>query len=199
VLGNLDQHVRHFEPETMATVLLTMFEPSLERLHLSAAGHPPPVLALPDHPAALLDVPSDHPVGVPGGLRRRTTTINLPPGALLFFYTDGLVERRGTSLDVSLQRLCELVVAGSVDSVCGKVMARLVGGDAPDDDVAILAVRRQDSGEIGPLDFVVVAPPWSLRDIRVVVRRWLAAVGAAPRTVADLLVAIGGAIVSTCG
>jgi hypothetical protein len=38
-----------------------------------------------------------------------------------------------------------------------------------------------------------------LRDIRVVVRRWLAAVGAAPRTVADLLVAIGGAIVNTCG
>jgi anti-sigma regulatory factor (Ser/Thr protein kinase)/putative methionine-R-sulfoxide reductase with GAF domain len=193
VLGRLDQQVQHFEPETMATVLLAMFEPSFERLHLSAAGHLPPVLALPGRPAALLDVPSDHPVGVPGGLRRRATTINLPPGALLCFYTDGLVERRDTSLDASLQRLCELVVAGSVESVCGKVMARLVGGDAPGDDVAILAVRRQDSGEIGPLDLVVAALPWSLRDIRVAVRRWLSAVGAAPRTVADLLVAVGEA------
>jgi anti-sigma regulatory factor (Ser/Thr protein kinase)/putative methionine-R-sulfoxide reductase with GAF domain len=193
VLGRLDQQVQHFEPEMMATVLLAMFEPSLERLHLSSAGHPPPVLALPDHPAVLLDMPSDHPVGVPGGLRRRTTTISLPPGALLCFYTDGLVERRDISLGAGLERLCASVVAGPVDSVCAKVMARLVGRDVPGDDVALVAVRRQDSGDVGPLDLVLPALPWSLRDIRGAVRRWLSAVGAAPRTVADLLVAVGEA------
>ncbi len=193
VLGRLDQSVQHFEPETMATVLLAMFEPSLERLHLSSAAHPPPVLALPDHSAALLDVPSDHPVGVHGGLRRRTTTITLPPGALLCFYTDGLVERQDISLDAGLARLCASVVVGPVDSVCAQVMAQLMGGDPPGDDVAVLAVRRQDSGEIGPLDLVVPALPWSLRDIRVAVRGWLSAVGATPRTVADLLVAVGEA------
>jgi len=193
VLGRLDQQVQHFDPGMMATVLLAMFEPSFERLHLSSAGHPPPVLALPGRPAILLDVPSDHPVGVPGGLRRRGTTINLPPGALLCFYTDGLVESRDTSLDVGLDRLCASVVAGPVESVCAEVMARLVGGDPPGDDVAMLAVRRQDSGEIGPLDLVVPALPWSLRDIRFAVRRWLAAVDAAPRAVADLLVAVGEA------
>jgi hypothetical protein len=150
VLGRLDQQVQHFEPEMMATVLLAMFEPSLERLHLSSAGHPPPVLALPDQPAALLDVPSDHPVGVPGGLRRRATTINVPLGALLCFYTDGLVESRDISLDAGLARLCTSVVAGPAESVCRHVMARLVAGNPPDDDVAVLAVRRQDSGEIGP-------------------------------------------------
>jgi anti-sigma regulatory factor (Ser/Thr protein kinase)/putative methionine-R-sulfoxide reductase with GAF domain len=193
VLGRLDQQVQHFDPETMATVVLAMFEPSFERLHLSSAGHPLPVLALPDHPAALLDVPSDHPIGVPGGMRRRATTITLPPGALLCFYTDGLVERRGASLDAGLERLCASVVADPVDSVCARVMAQLVGHDPPGDDVALLAVRRQDSGEIGPLDLVKPALPWSLRDIRVAVRRWLSAVGAAPRTVADLLIAVGEA------
>jgi anti-sigma regulatory factor (Ser/Thr protein kinase)/putative methionine-R-sulfoxide reductase with GAF domain len=193
VLGRLDQQVQHFEPEMMATVLLAMFEPSLERLHLSSAGHPPPVLALPHQPAALLDVPSDHPVGVPGGLRRRATSITLRPGALLCFYTDGLVESRGTSLEAGLAQLCEAIVAGPVESVCRKVMAQLVGDEPPGDDVAVLAVRRQDSGEIGPLDLVMPALPWSLRDIRVAVRRWLSAVGAAPRTVADLLIAVGEA------
>jgi len=193
VLGRLDQHVQHFEPEMMATVLLAMFEPSFERLHLSSAGHPPPVLALPDQRAALLDVPSDHPVGVPRGLRRRGTTITLPPGALLCLYTDGLVENRDTSLDAGLERLCESVVAGPVDTVCAKVMARLVGDDPPGDDIVMLAVRRQDSGEIGPLDLVVPALPWSLRDIRVAVRRWLSAADAAPRAVADLLIAVGEA------
>ncbi|MGH3779390.1 MAG: tetratricopeptide repeat protein [Pseudonocardiaceae bacterium] len=151
VLDRVDRSVQHFEPEMMATVLLAMFEPSLERLHLSSAGHPPPVLALPDQPSALLDVPSDHPVGVPGGLRRRATTINVPLGALLCFYTDGLVESRDISLDAGLERLCKSVVAGPVESVCGTVMAQLVGGNPPDDDVAVLAVRRQDGGEIGPV------------------------------------------------
>ncbi|HVQ98385.1 MAG TPA: SpoIIE family protein phosphatase, partial [Mycobacterium sp.] len=193
ILGRLDQHVQHFDPETMATVVLAMFEPSLERLHLSSAGHPPPVLALPDHPAALLDMPSDPPIGVRGGLGRRATTITLPPGALLCFYTDGLVERRGSSLDAGLERLCASVMADPVDSVCAKVMAQLVGHDPPGDDVALLAVRRQDSGEIGPFDLVKPALPWSLRDIRLEVRRWLSMVGAAPRTVADLLIAVGEA------
>jgi serine phosphatase RsbU (regulator of sigma subunit)/anti-sigma regulatory factor (Ser/Thr protein kinase) len=193
VLSRLDQHVQHFEPEMMATVLLTMFDPSFERLYLSSAGHPPPVLALPDQPTALLEVPSDHPVGVPGGLRRRTTTVSLPPGALLCFYTDGLVESPSSSLDVGLERLCESVQAGPVDSLCRQVMARLVGDDVPGDDIAVLAVRRQDSGDVAPLDLVVPALPWSLRDIRLAVRRWLSAVGAAPRAVADLLVAVGEA------
>lgn len=193
VLSRLDQHVQHFEPEMMATVLLTMFEPSFERLYVSSAGHPPPVLALPDQPTVLVEVPSDHPVGVPGGLQRRTTTVNLPPGALLCFYTDGLVESPSSSLDIGLERLRESVEAGPVDSLCRKVMARLVGDDAPGDDIAVLAVRRQDSGDVAPLDLVVPALPWSLRDIRVAVRRWLSAVGAAPRPVADLLVAVGEA------
>jgi serine phosphatase RsbU (regulator of sigma subunit)/anti-sigma regulatory factor (Ser/Thr protein kinase) len=193
VLGRLDQYVQHFEPEMMATVLLAMFEPSFERLHLSSAGHPPPVLALPDRPSTLLDVPSDHPVGVPGGLRRRATTVTMPLGALLCFYTDGLVESRDTTLETGLEQLCESIMAGPVDLVCSKIMARLIGDVSPGDDVAVLAVRRQDSGEIGPLDLVVPALPWSLRDIRVAVRRWLAAVGAAPSAIADLLVAVGEA------
>jgi anti-sigma regulatory factor (Ser/Thr protein kinase) len=176
-----------------ATVLLAMFEPSFERLHLSSAGHPPPVLALPDHPAVVVDVLSDHPVGVRGGPRRRTTTVHMPPGALLCFYTDGLVESRDAPRNAGLARLCDSIMANPVEAVCAKVMARLVGSDPPDDDVAVLAVRRQDSGEIGPLDLALPASPWSLRDIRLAVRRWLSAVGAAPRTIADLLIAVDAA------
>ncbi|MCA1834955.1 MAG: SpoIIE family protein phosphatase [Actinobacteria bacterium] len=193
ILGRLDQQVQHFEPETMATVLLAMFEPSFGRLHLSSAGHPPPLLALHDQPAAMLDVPCDQPIGVVGGLRRRATAITLPPGGLICFYTDGVVDNRGVSLDVGLERLRKLVEAGPVDALCRKVVAQLVDVELPGDDAAVLAVRRQDSGEVGPLDLVLPALPWSLRDIRLAVRRWLSAVGASPRAVADLLVAIGEA------
>jgi hypothetical protein len=63
------------------------------------------------------------------------------------------------------------VLASPVATLCRTLMARFVGAEAPDDDVAVLAVRRQDSGEVGPLDLVLPALPWSLRDIRLAVRR----------------------------
>jgi anti-sigma regulatory factor (Ser/Thr protein kinase)/putative methionine-R-sulfoxide reductase with GAF domain len=191
VLGRLDLQVQHFDQQGMvATVQLAVFEPSLRRLQLSSAGHLPPVLAVAGQPAALLEVPTDPPVGVTGEQRRRATTIDVPPGASLCFYTDGLVERRDTSLDVGLKRLCEAVVAGPVESVCISVMGQLIGDNPPGDDVALLAMRRQHSGEIGTLDLVMQAQPWSLKNVRDAMRRWLSSVGAGPRVVADLLIAV---------
>lgn len=193
VLNRLDQQAQQFNYDAMATVQLAIFEPPFRRMRLSSAGHPPPVLALPDQPAALVEVPSDHPVGVRSGLRRRVTTVDVPPGALLCFYTDGLVERPDTPLDVGLKRLCEAILAGPVESVCMTIMSQLIGGDPPGDDVAVLVLRHEDSGEIGPLDVVVPAQPQSLQRIRFEMRRWLLAVDAPPRVVANLLVAVGEA------
>jgi anti-sigma regulatory factor (Ser/Thr protein kinase)/putative methionine-R-sulfoxide reductase with GAF domain len=193
VLDRLDQQALHFNYDAMATVQLAVFEPSFERMHLSSAGHPPPVLAVPGQPAAVVDMPNDHPVGVCGGLRRRVTTVNVPPGALLCFYTDGLVERRDASLEVGLKRLYETIDAGPVESVCSNVMGQLIGDDPPGDDVAVLVLRRADSREVGPLDLVVQAQPPSLQRIRFEMRRWLLVADAQPRVVAHLLVAVGEA------
>ncbi len=147
VLDRLDQQVQHFDPHKMlATVQLAMLEPSLERMQLSSAGHLPPVLALPGQSAALVDVQGDPPVGVPSKRRRRVTTVELPPGAVICFYTDGLVERRGVVLDVGLERLCRAVAAGPVELVLANVMGQLIGDSPPGDDVAVLALRHQHSG-----------------------------------------------------
>lgn len=154
-LSRLNQQVRHFEgPRMIATVQLAMWEPSLKRLHLSSAGHLPLVLAVPDGPTSIVDAPSDPPLGVSGGLRRRSTTIDVPAGALLCFYTDGLVERRTTSLDVGLMRLCDAVVARPVESVSASIMGKLVGDDPPDDDIALLVLRRHHITEINPWELV---------------------------------------------
>jgi hypothetical protein len=69
--------------------------------------------------------------------------VDLPEGALLFCYTDGLVERRETSLDDRLRRLCAAVEAGAPETVCTTVMGDLVGTDTPVDDVTAVAVRRR--------------------------------------------------------
>lgn len=142
VVQKLDRKVQHFEPDITATVLYALVEPSSERIHLSSAGHPAPVLAVPGAASRVLDVPADPLLGVGTLPARRTTVVNLPEGALVFFYTDGLVERREVHLGDRLRRLCESVVAGAPEAVCTTVMGDLVGEDTPDDDITVVAVRR---------------------------------------------------------
>jgi anti-sigma regulatory factor (Ser/Thr protein kinase) len=72
-------------------------------------------------------------------------------------------------------------------------MGRLIGDEPPADDIAVLVMRRQHIREIGPLELVLPAQPWSLKNIRDASRPWLSAVGASSRAVADLLIAIGEA------
>jgi sigma-B regulation protein RsbU (phosphoserine phosphatase) len=129
----------------MATVMLALVEPSLERIHVSLAGHPAPVLStVGGGPGAYLRIPIDPALGACPSSRRRSTAVHLPPGAVVAFYTDGLVERRSLSLDARLQRLCDTVTAGPVEEVCRTVMAALVGPERPSDDVALLTIRRLD-------------------------------------------------------
>jgi serine phosphatase RsbU (regulator of sigma subunit) len=159
-LTRFNQQVQHFDrPRMMATAQLAMLEPSFERLHVSSAGHLPPVLALAGEQASLVEVRNDPPVGVSSRGPRRSTTIAFPEGALLCFYTDGLVERRAVPLDVGLKDLCAAVVAGPVESVCTRIMGRLVGDNPPADDIAVLVLRRQPHDEIETLD---LTPPAQL-------------------------------------
>jgi serine phosphatase RsbU (regulator of sigma subunit) len=158
-LTKLNQQMQHFDrPRMMATAQLAMLEPSFERLHISSAGHLPPLLALADGHVGLVDVLNDPPVGVSNGRPRRSTTITVPEGALLCFYTDGLVERRAVSLDVGLKRLCGAVVTGPVESICTRVMGQLIGDNPPADDIAVLMLRRQYLSEIEPLELASPSP-----------------------------------------
>lgn len=142
ILTLLNEHVMHFQPESMATVLCAVLEPSLGQLQISSAGHPPVILAAPGQTGRLLDVPPDPPLGVPSPRVRRSCVIPPVPGAVLCVYTDGLVERRGEAIDDGLELLRTTVHAESAETVCVKVMNRLVNAHIAQDDVAVLVLRR---------------------------------------------------------
>lgn len=146
VVELVDRQLRHFEPGEMATAIVAVLEPSLERLQVSVAGHPAPILAVPGGDATYLELPVDPPLGAVSAAQRHVTPVDLPPGALLSFYTDGLVERRNEVITEGLARLCEAVTARPAEQVCTEVMARLVGAEPPADDVALLALRRLPAG-----------------------------------------------------
>jgi len=148
----LDRKVRHFEAAKLATVLYAMISPDRTFVNVSLAGHLCPVLARPGEAAVFPDVPVDPPLGVEKPQRpRRTTRAELPPGAVLVGYTDGLVERRGRVIDEGLAQLVAAVRPDPPDEVCATVMSALAA-EAPTDDVAVLVVRRRcASAETDPV------------------------------------------------
>jgi phosphoserine phosphatase RsbU/P len=143
VLGRLDRKMQHFEPDALATVLYAVFEPALDQVHLCTAGHVPPVIAHPGQPAYLAPIANGLMIGVAPAVPRQVSTMPVPPGALLCFYTDGLVERPGQIIDDGLERLRRVVVAQPPDAACAEVMAALAGGEPARDDIAVLMMRRR--------------------------------------------------------
>ena len=149
LLTLLDHHVLHFQLRTMATVLCVMLPPGSDVARMSSAGHLPPVLATEQARSCLVPVPPDLPVGVELGHPRRTYTIALTPGSVLCLYTDGLVERRDLVIDVNMDEVCRAVSLQAPETVCVDVMRRLVGTAVPDDDIAVLVVRRHPDAATG--------------------------------------------------
>jgi sigma-B regulation protein RsbU (phosphoserine phosphatase) len=142
VLSKVDAKFQYFEPGVMATVLYGVFDRSLDSLRVSSAGHLPPVIAIPGDYAAMADITADLMIGVTSGITRHVSTVEFPPGALLCFFTDGLVERRDRALDDGMAKLCGALTAGPPEDACAAAMGALVGGEAPGDDIALLAVWR---------------------------------------------------------
>jgi len=68
--------------------------------------------------------------------------VKVPPGGLLCFYTDGLVERPESPLDEGLASLCQAVTSEPPEDVCASVMAAMVGTESVRDDIALLVLRR---------------------------------------------------------
>ncbi|WP_133899062.1 PP2C family protein-serine/threonine phosphatase [Streptomyces sp. KS 21] len=107
----------------------------------ASAGHLPPAIFGADSSAALVDVPVGPPLGTGvGGYEGVTRAITTEETLLMF--TDGLVERRGEDIDVSLARLAglRLPVGAAVEELVDAVVAALDARHA-EDDVAVLAAR----------------------------------------------------------
>jgi len=142
VLDLVDRKVNHFEIGTIATVACAVFDPPYDTMTVALAGHPPPVVAVPGLPAAFAKVKPSPPIGTHLTHQRTSTTFTLAPDAVVAFYTDGLIERRGESLDIGLERLREAISPGAPDRVAHEIMRHLVGSRMPDDDIALVVVHR---------------------------------------------------------
>ena len=105
VLRLVDRKVDHFEIGTIATVACAVTDPPYDTLTIALAGHPPPVIATPNGPAEVAAIRPGPPLGMGWGKRPGSTTHTITAGTTVVLYTDGLVERRGESIELGIERL----------------------------------------------------------------------------------------------
>jgi PAS domain S-box-containing protein len=127
----------------LATCVYAVYDSVTRRCTFANAGHLPPVLVEPGEPALMLDVPPGMPLGV-GGEPFEEVEVELPEGALLALYTDGLVESRDHPLDEGLQAFVGALTDPSqpLEDVCDHVLNTLDTHHG-EDDIALLMARVQ--------------------------------------------------------
>jgi PAS domain S-box-containing protein len=154
VLRGLDEAIASMHSDTLATALVARLERTpgsgtpgcccRSTLRWANAGHPPPIVATPDGTVSVLGGPTgDLLLGVDAAARRTEPQVELAPGSTVLLYTDGLVERRDSTLDQGTELLVEqlrLLAGAPLDELCDGLLERLLRG-TPQDDVALVAVR----------------------------------------------------------
>jgi PAS domain S-box-containing protein len=139
VLTRLNSYRVALDEHQLFTVLYAVVDPAEQTVEWASAGHPPPLRSRAGGAVDFLE-PGNGLMGVEPD-PYRTLRAALTPGDVLLLYTDGLVERRGESLDAGLERLANVVTAGpdSPQELRRHVLEQLVGtGDAPDDVTAVV-------------------------------------------------------------
>ncbi|MEV6790776.1 SpoIIE family protein phosphatase [Streptomyces sp. NPDC051320] len=129
--------------ETGATCLYAVYDPVSRMLSVAGAGHPPPVLLLPDGTTQVVDVSVGPVLGV-GGLPFETTELELPEGSLVALFTDGLVEAIDRDPDRGIARLRQALAASysTLETRCDQVLSTLLPAH-PRDDVALVLARTK--------------------------------------------------------
>ena len=198
-LARLDRLADDVLETTFATLAYVLVDPVTGMCRLSAAGHPPPLAAYPNGRVELLEGGRGLPLGTGMGAKYRQDAFSLPAGSTLLLYSDGLVERRGRSIDEGLTDLRNAVHAGpsAPERIVEHVLDRLVGDAEREDDIALLAARFLP---VAPheLDLDVSRAPRSFDLVRDALRAWLSGI-ALPRADAEsLLLATWEAFANAC-
>jgi serine phosphatase RsbU (regulator of sigma subunit)/anti-sigma regulatory factor (Ser/Thr protein kinase) len=174
-------------PTSMTTLAYTVLDPAEEALEVVVAGHPPALVVSPGGAARYLPLHGGMALGASQASSYRSQSVPFPAGDTLVLYTDGLVERRGESIDDGLERLRALAERiDGAEALCAQAIDRMVD-DEPPDDVAIVAARLPPLTD--DLRTIWPARPESLVAVRHLLRRWLRAHGASEHEAYDILVA----------
>jgi serine phosphatase RsbU (regulator of sigma subunit)/anti-sigma regulatory factor (Ser/Thr protein kinase) len=180
VIETLDLFAESVPGAQAATTVFALVDLVNANVEYSRAGHPPPMLVSPEGDVEVLEGGRGWPLAV-RGLRapRPAATAPFSSGSLLVLYSDGLVERRGESIEKGLQRLQESIGRHwrePLEVFCDSVIADMFIDATQQDDVALIVLRSPVLSDVMILR-KVRADASALRDVRAELGRWLARIG----------------------
>jgi serine phosphatase RsbU (regulator of sigma subunit) len=130
----------------LTTVVLAIYDARAGTLTYACAGHEPPIVLGPGahDPVTVYSSP---PLGGFMVTGHRQTTLPLPPGSAVCFFTDGLVEARLGDKMIGRERLTDLVTELAPGEGAQLLLERLAAAAdrAPDDMAACLLRTRDDA------------------------------------------------------
>lgn len=140
VLAEVGAWVASEPGDLFATMACALVDPAERVVHVASAGHPP-IAVVQGGAASFLNRIADPPLGI--AAERRQISYPLAGDGALFLYTDGLIERRGTSLDENLLRLLEIAATMDAESGGSETLARRATDiyGQPADDATVVSVR----------------------------------------------------------
>jgi serine phosphatase RsbU (regulator of sigma subunit)/PAS domain-containing protein/anti-sigma regulatory factor (Ser/Thr protein kinase) len=149
-----------------ATCLYAVYDPVSGICCAARAGHPRPVLVLPDGTSQTVDLPLGPPLGL-GSLPFEAAEIATPPGSLLALFTDGLITSRDHDVDDRLSELRRVLAqpSSSLEEVSDRVVDAMCPGQRAD-DVALLLVRPRMLNEDQVADWDVPCEPEAVAEVR---------------------------------
>jgi anti-sigma regulatory factor (Ser/Thr protein kinase)/putative methionine-R-sulfoxide reductase with GAF domain len=167
----VDRYIRSMTEDAMATAAYVVLDTDTGLLRLASAGHLP-ALVLGRNGGRILHVPPSPPLGAFPYATWSEHESSLSGEETLLFYTDGLVERPGTPLTTSIERLLAVTSsATSAEEACRLAVEQMIPFARLRDDIAIVAMQYGTVPE--ELDLRLPTEPTVLADVRRVVRRWL--------------------------
>lgn len=188
----LDRFAVRLSGASCTTAFCAVLDGKSGELVYSSAGHPPPILVAADRSVRFLEGGRAIPLGIRTDRERPEERMTIPPRGTLLLYTDGLVERRGDSLDEGFDRAADAVIAGvtcTLEELASSVMSTLEPRQGYQDDVALLLYRQP-----APLCLTFPAYASELAGTRRALREWLLAADLTDEQTQGLLVAAGEAI-----
>ena len=145
LLEALSEFCRRHDVGQMATVAYAEVDVRLRTMRYACAGHPPPVVVDPGTEARFVWEGRSPPLDAHTAWSDRPEgACELPEGAMVVLYTDGLIERSDRPLRAGLDQLLELVDRcgdEAPDTVAAALVREVADSAARPDDVCVLAMR----------------------------------------------------------
>jgi serine phosphatase RsbU (regulator of sigma subunit)/anti-sigma regulatory factor (Ser/Thr protein kinase) len=190
-IARLDRLAEEVLEAAFATIVYAVVDLDGLVCRYTSAGHPPALVVHADGRVELLEGGRGLPLGTGTQATYSQAVSHLDTGSVLLLYTDGLIERRGSSIDDGLERLVATVAEAprDPDLLLEHVLEHLVGAEEREDDIALLAARLFVVAP-APLDLSIPGDLAALGSLRDALRAWLAGTPAVRTESEEIVLAV---------